>query len=328
MAITLGVALLVGVVAYYGFEQVGRAFAQAGWGILWVSLFHCVPLVTETLGWRQLYPPGQRPRFGRMYLFRWIGESINNLLPVGHVGGDVVRARLAAPPGQSKAASGAATVVDFTLGLLTQLLVALIGLGILIARHGLTGPVRWIVFGVVAFTAFALTLLIAQRFGIFARAGKLGTLLLRQATEGSASQLADKGERLDARIAEVYARRRSLFACVAIRFVSWSIGAAEILLALYFLGRPVDFFGAFAIHGLTMAIRSIAFLIPAGLGVQEGGFAVIGELLGLSGPTSVALALIRRVRELLIGVPGLVIWWLLETHRIRMRAMNRPTIHE
>ena len=99
------------------------------------------------------------------------------------------------------------------------------------------------------------------------------------------------------------------------RVASWTVGSVEILLALYFLGHTVGFATAFVIHALTMAIRSIAFIIPAGLAAQEGGFILVGQLLGFSGSTALALGLIRRVREILLGVPGLVVWWSLETRR-------------
>ena len=68
-------------------------------------------------------------------------------------------------------------------------------------------------------------------------------------------------------------------------------------------------------EALTAAIRSIAFIVPAGLAAQEGGFILIGQMLGLDGSTALALGLIRRVREILLGVPGLIVWWCIETHR-------------
>jgi len=53
--------------------------------------------------------------------------------------------------------------------------------------------------------------------------------------------------------------------------------------------------------------------VPGGLGVQEGGFILIGGALGLDPTTSLALAGARRIRDLLIFVPGLLTWQLAES---------------
>ena len=50
------------------------------------------------------------------------------------------------------------------------------------------------------------------------------------------------------------------------------------------------------------------FLVPAALGVQEGGYLVVGAWLGIPAEAALALAMIRRAREVAIGVPGLLLW--------------------
>jgi hypothetical protein len=62
------------------------------------------------------------------------------------------------------------------------------------------------------------------------------------------------------------------------------------------------------IESLIQAVSSAAFFVPGALGVQEGGFILIGGALGLSPPTSLALAGARRIRDLLIFLPGLLAW--------------------
>jgi uncharacterized membrane protein YbhN (UPF0104 family) len=59
---------------------------------------------------------------------------------------------------------------------------------------------------------------------------------------------------------------------------------------------------------LIQAISSAAFFVPGGLGVQEGGFILIGGALGLDPSTCLALAGARRIRDLLMFVPGLIAW--------------------
>ena len=49
-------------------------------------------------------------------------------------------------------------------------------------------------------------------------------------------------------------------------------------------------------------------MIPGALGVQEGALIVLGGLIGLPPEAALSLSLIRRVRELLLGVPGTLLW--------------------
>ena len=46
--------------------------------------------------------------------------------------------------------------------------------------------------------------------------------------------------------------------------------------------------------------------MPGALGVQEGGFLVVGGLVGLPPELALALALVRRARDVIIFVPALI----------------------
>ena len=50
--------------------------------------------------------------------------------------------------------------------------------------------------------------------------------------------------------------------------------------------------------------------------MQESGYVLVGNLLGIPGDAAFALSLIARVRELAIGIPGLVFWQLIEGRRL------------
>ncbi|MBW3543363.1 MAG: flippase-like domain-containing protein [Planctomycetes bacterium] len=321
-----GLGLLAGVVAWYGFGEVGRAFAEVGWGVVWVSLFHFVPLACDTLGWRSLFAAAHRPSLVRMFLFRWVGEAVNNTLPVAQVGGDVVRARLATRAGAPRSASAAATIVDFTVGLLTQIIVALVALVLLALREGFDGWTGWLLGGLLALSILIAGFVALQAWGLFGRLRRGAALVLRLLpTRSLNSEKAGAGETLDARVVAIYRDHRDrLVADVCWRSAAWVVGTVEIWLALKFLDAPGGFVEAFIIHAVTMAIRSAAFFLPAGLGVQEGGFVAIGQLLGLAGPVALALGLVRRVREVLLGLPGLAVWWLLELPD----ATPKPSVQE
>ena len=56
------------------------------------------------------------------------------------------------------------------------------------------------------------------------------------------------------------------------------------------------------------ARRGAAFLVPGALGLQEAGFLGLGLLLGLAPETALALAIARRIRDLVVFLPGLLAW--------------------
>jgi uncharacterized membrane protein YbhN (UPF0104 family) len=62
------------------------------------------------------------------------------------------------------------------------------------------------------------------------------------------------------------------------------------------------------IESLGQVVRSMGFLVPGALGVQEGGYVLVCGLFGIPPEQALALSLVRRLRDLLLGLPGLVAW--------------------
>src|SRR5205814_6005507 len=120
--------------------------------------------------------------------------------------------------------------------------------------------------------------------------------------------LVQGGEILDQQVRALYARRRGLAANVGWTVVSLISSSGEIWIALHALGTSATFVNALVLQSMAMTIRSVAFPVPGALGVQEGGYLFVGNLLGIPGETAFAISLIARVRDLAVGVPALVTW--------------------
>jgi len=101
------------------------------------------------------------------------------------------------------------------------------------------------------------------------------------------------------------------------RLLGWVLGAGEIWLALRFLDPQRSLPDAIVIEALIQAVSSAAFLVPGALGVQEGGFIVIGAAVGIDATTALALAVARRLRDIVIFFPGLIAW---EFAELRIRS--------
>jgi len=117
-----------------GAAQVAHAMLVIGWWLIPITLFHLVPLVFSALSWRELITAASRPNAFTVVWIRWIRESINSLLPVASIGGDVASVRLAHTQGVPAAGAAASMVVDTTVGVATQLIFVCCGVGLLLMR--------------------------------------------------------------------------------------------------------------------------------------------------------------------------------------------------
>src|SRR5262245_50864818 len=109
-----GLILLAALAASSSPPTVAAALSGGAWPLVAASLYRLVTLSINTMSWRELLPRKGRPRFLTLLRLRWIGESVNALLPVAQIGGDFARARLLAVSGVSGAEATAAMVADVT----------------------------------------------------------------------------------------------------------------------------------------------------------------------------------------------------------------------
>src|SRR4030095_8475477 len=87
----VGVVLFVAVIAVQGIGDGAAALGHASWGLAVIALLPLAPLWADAVGWRSLLRSGERLKLREMLRARWIGESINDLLPVLQMGGNVVK---------------------------------------------------------------------------------------------------------------------------------------------------------------------------------------------------------------------------------------------
>ena len=306
LAWLVGLSLVAGLVATQNLGDLTAAIAVAGWSIALVGLAHLGTLLADTLGWRALLAGPQRPPLESMVVKRWIGASINGLLPVAQIGGEFVRARLLARAGVAGPIAGASVVVDLTAGLVTQVAFMVLGLVLYLGqRQAGTGWLLHLAGALALFCALLIGFGFAQRRGLFLRLARF----LERATRGRTWQgLVGSAAALDREIVARYDDRPRLSLCASWRFLGWLWGSVEIWLAFWLLGHPIGPVEAVVLESLGQALRSAGFALPGGLGAQEGGIVAGALVLGIAPDLALAVALIKRARELAYGVPGLVAW--------------------
>src|SRR5213083_329439 len=324
LLVAAGAALFTFLLIHQGAPQVGAAFASAGWWIAAVVIYHlAVPVLLDALAWWALFPKSERLSLWQLFWMRWIGESVSTLVPSAAVGGDVVRARLAAIHGASIPTAAASVLVDITLGVFVQIVFTLLGLALIITATGHQSFVRPTLIGAVIGVLAIVGFYVVQRLGMFRFIGKM---ISRLANAEDWHSLVHSGQSLDEAIRRQYARRRGVTGCCAWTAASLVLGSGEIWIALHALSLHATVVNAVILQSMVLTIRSAVFPVPGALGVQEGGYVVVGNLLGIPGDAAFALSLIARVRELVLGIPGLISWQVIEARRLlraRVAAMAR-----
>jgi putative membrane protein len=305
----IGIALLAVLLALHDAGRVFEALAALrGWFAV-IILFHAVPLFIDVVAWRRLFLAP--PSLATLFAIRWIAEGVNGMLPVPHLG-EFLRADLArSATGGDEA--GASVVVDVTLGVATEVVFALLGLALfsLIAAGSAIMRALSLAAAVLAFGALCFYLL--QRAGMFT----LAAALIRRWSAQAGRLLAMEDARaLDGRVHMLYGRRLRLALSALWRFIGWIAGAGELWLILYGLGHPIGLAEAIMLESLSQAARTAAFAIPGGLGVQDGALLVLCGQLGLGPEIGLAVALAKRCRELVLGLPALLTGYVIQARRV------------
>jgi glycosyltransferase 2 family protein len=299
-----GFAVATALFVWQGVGPVVAAFAVAGIGILWASLFHFVSMGVNARAWQILLPSRRRGRLPFFLWAVWLREAVNGLLPVARVGGEVVSARLLMRHGTRAPKAVASLVIDMTVSLISQAVFTVLGLALLLLRGSGRDVARDIGFGLMVAVPLIVAAVVVQRIGVFGLLARLFHGLFGDRFEAMVGGAAV----LDRAVRRLYRRRSALILCLGWQLIGWVAGAGEIWLALLYLGHPVDLAGAIIVEAAIQALSSGAFVVPGALGIQEGGFLVVGGLIGLSPELALALALARRARDIIVFVPALIAW--------------------
>lgn len=283
----------------------------AGIGLVLAAMVHVLPMLANARQWQLLIVDDHRPGLGRMLYLGWIRESIDGLLPVARVGGEIVSVGLLRRLGCETPAAAGSIVVDTQIAVLNLLLFTLLGIGYLFADATsnslrLAGHLAW---GAAILAPGLVIFVLIQKANPFEHI----TQFLNRIAHGRLTAAVGESARVDDEMKRLWRRPWVVLQCIFfLQPVQLVTSSLELWVVSRFMGTHLTLPEAVVFEALVRAINSAAFLVPSALGVQEGGFVVIGATMGLNPTVSLALALARRVRDLLVYVPGLVGWQLKE----------------
>ncbi len=303
----IGLALVTLLIISQGITVIEGVVNLVGGQIFWLAGFYLVPLSCAVLSWFDLFPPQQKPAAWLIIYTTWISLAINWLLPVAQVGGEIVKTRILIKQGYSFNITAAATLGDQTLQIATQALYALLGFGLFLYHWQDLQLAIAIIGGILYLSLLGFIFYRVQKAGLF---GALARYTKHILPLSHSDDLTETARQIDLAVQKMYGRTPQLALAFAWRFAFRLVSAGEVWLVMGWLEHPVNLWEALILESLGQAVRSAAFLIPGGLGAQEGGLMLIGGALGVPSSISLSLSLCKRCRELLLGIPGLIVWQL------------------
>lgn len=313
----VGLGLTVWMLVQFGAGAILSLVMAGGWGILAAVVFHAVQVALSAQAWRVIAgPPNPNTATGRFnplkfkdyFALRCVREGVNNLLPVAQVGGEVCSSRLLARRGLGTRHAAAATICDLTLELLSQVAFTLSGLAVLLLLVKRSAVTDELVESALVALAVGVVVFASQWLGALA----LVEVLLVKIAGHLGWQGAHTMRGLHEQVLVLYKAKRRTVVAFVLQSVAWALGAVEVCLILHFLGHGCSLWVGFVIEGVGEAAKSIGFAVPGALGVSEGGYVLVGGLFGVPPQVAMALSLIKRVREIVWGLPSLALWQWLE----------------
>jgi putative membrane protein len=316
----LGLVLATALIAYVGFGKVVGAFAQIGWrGLIGMIITYLGPVALLAGAWLVL-DPGAPPRtWITFYFARLVRDASGELLPFSSLGGFVFGARAAILGGVEPATAISTTVVDVTAEFIGQLGFSALGIALLFSHAGagvedqelLQSSLLGLGAGVLA----AILFVFIQRWA----SGPLERAVGRWAPSALAQTSA-----VVAQVHQLYRKPARLTVSSVLHLSAWVLGGVGVWAGLWLAGPQyhMSLRTIMGLESLVYVVRTMTFFVPMGLGAIEGGYVLVGHLFGLSMEFCLALSFIKRLRDIAIGLPALLIWQAMEGRRLMAKRAS------
>ncbi len=297
-----GAAVLFVLVRSVGLATIGGLLRQVGWAFALVAVLYFGHVCVRAAAlWRSI----GRLRFRDVLHVRLSGEAIEMLTFTGPFLAEPAKGVLLTRRGLEGADAFGGVAIEYLLYTLTSTWMATIALSLMVARgvlpHGLDAPVRIVVIGMIVFTA---GFIIAAWTGV----GLIVPVIRRV----GAARFADRVEPIERiLITFMHERPARLAEVIGLEFLGQAMLAAEIFTTVRVLGYTFSSLQALLVEGAVKFISIAFFFVPGQIGAQESIYTLLFESIGLPGAIGLTMALVRRVRALIVaGIALAVTYWI------------------
>ncbi len=311
--LVLGLGLFGLILKETNLQEVWNQILKIGlWGMLLILFLYAITFLADVVIWLLTMP--ERPFnvlwVKRFYLIRMAGTAFNYITPLASLGGEPIKVMLLKNhydiPYRD---SGISIVLAKTADVIGLVLFLTLGFITLSFSTKVGGDFKTIAgIGLITLIIGISGFFLVQRYKITSTSAKW----LTKTSFGKKFQHAlEMLHELEDKLVHFYTEYRTRFMItLALALLNWSLGILEVYLVMQFLNHPITLADALIIESFAQLVRAGTFFIPASIGAQEGAFFLICNAITGVPALGVAVAMIRRFREIVWISLGLFIWWL------------------
>ncbi|MBI5182829.1 MAG: flippase-like domain-containing protein [Nitrospinae bacterium] len=320
--IIFGISILGGLIYYTGPRIILNYLKIMGWYTPLILIPYAVLIIFDAKAWAYSFNPSLKNKkvgLGILYLVRMAGESVNNLTPTGYLGGEPVKALLLKRFGVTLTEGLTSVVVAKTTMIIAQIIFMSIGGMILLSRVGCPINIKICLLIAPLISGGGLALIVRwQKMGCFSSI--IGFLKRPLAMFRILESVEERLVKIDQSISHFYiSNKKGFTASIFFHFIGWVLGTAEVYLMLYLMDVKVSIADSLIIESMGQFIKGLGFFMPGSLGIYEGGGVIIFRILGMEGGTGLTLIVIKRIREIVFNLIGLLLILQLGGKRKRLK---------
>ncbi len=303
-----GGTVLVALAWGIGAAAVLGMLQRVGWAFLWVSALYSAHVALRALAlWRSLAP--NPLRYHDVLRVRLSGEAIEVLTFTGPFLAEPSKGWLLKKHGIGTADAFGAVAVEYLLYTAVAFWMAGGALSVLLVRgvlgHAFQRPIVAILVAVAAFTV-GLVYAAASGTGLVAPTLRgVGRAL------GRAARAADLAARIEpierVLVGFMHDRPVRLFEVLGIEVAGHALLVAETWIVLRAVGASLSPADPVVLEGGIKLVGAAFFFIPGQLGAAEGVYVLLASALGFGSAAGLTLALVRRVRALIVAAGGVAV---------------------
>jgi glycosyltransferase 2 family protein len=300
-ALLLGIGLMAWLLAqadWAGLRDALRSLSLPGFAII-ISIYP-LAIWLDALTWQPYLRSAKSTLRWTATLWRTqvVADAVMYITPLGVAGSEASKAIILNRRHSITYSDATASLIGLQLLLaIAQVPFLIIGVTVLIYKNVL--PDDWrggLVAATLAISLFmALIMMALHKRWLQHWPQKLGE-----------HKLAAALERIEDQLSAIMHDKTRFLKTLLYAFANWVCFALEIWVIAWALGKPISFADAWAIETLVSLARAATFFIPGHIGAQDGATSFAFKLLYADPTFGLAVALVRRARELiwsLIALP-------------------------
>jgi hypothetical protein len=297
VAALAGLALFAYAVRKAGVAEILDGIQRVGWGLAAILAIAGLRFLIRAECWRWCLPPGTAFPLPRALTAFLAGDAVGNVTPLGLLASEPTKVLLTRHHLATRESVSSLAVENLVYA---ASVVAMIGVGLAVLAATVPMPRTW------------LTMIVAALIGLAA-----GTIVVLRAMRGTWDPRRGTRPRWRERLAELRAEvlrfsggyPQRLWRVFALDLAFHALAVLEVFLTLQWLlgDRSPTLVQAILFEALNRVITVVFKFVPFRVGIDEASAGALAPFLSVNPAAGVALAVVRKVRNLFWAAIGLAL---------------------